>query len=81
MQVKHIENGFEVETEEVVNLILRWLMLYGEDWVDLETIVEGDKIALIERNVLYLHGYTYQHPQADKQRLTPKALALINHGL
>lgn len=81
MQVKHIENGFEVESEEVVNLILRWLMLYGEDWVDLERMVEDDKIALIERNVLYLHAYTYTHPSTNKMRLSPKALALINHGL
>ena len=82
MQTKHTKEGkIEVETEEVKNLILRWLMLYGEDWVDLETMVEDGKLMLIERNVLYLHSYVYHHPQADKLRSTPKALQLINHGL
>jgi hypothetical protein len=77
----HIENGLEVETVEVVNLILRWLMMYGEDWVDLERVVRDDNIALMERNVLYLHSYICTDPESNKMKLTPKGLAIINHGL
>jgi hypothetical protein len=81
--VKRIEDGkVEVETEAVKNLLLTWLMVFGEDWVTKDRVVGSGVIGDMQFRVLFLHGYILISSDHSTQhfKLAWKSFN-INHGL